>query len=219
MKLPRKVSEITKEKIKESFLQGSNIKEISLIYNFSIPTITRQLKNLLGDQQFNKIKQSISKNQIDKKKKSKSSSNFHNGQTIKTIKEEVDSNYNDYEINKFVEIKPITEKVEFEIQKEISSQPLENIKFPKVVYLLIEKEIELKPKLLNDYPEWSFLPTEDLSRYTLEIFSEQKEAKMKCNKNQKLLKVPNPNVFFLASKYLKSKGISRMIFGDLLIAI
>jgi len=219
MKLPRKVSEITKEKIKESFLQGSNIKEISLIYNFSIPTITRQLKNLLGDQQFNKIKQSISKNQIDKKKKSKFSSNSYNGQTMKTIKEEVDSNNNDYEINKFVEIKPITEEVEFEIQKEISSQPLENIKFPKVVYLLIEKEIELKPKLLNDYPEWSFLPTEDLSRYTLEIFSEQKEAKMKCNKNQKLLKVPNPNVFFLASKYLKSKGISRMIFGDLLIAI
>ena len=219
MKLPRKVSEITKEKIKESFLQGSNIKEISLIYNFSIPTITRQLKNLLGDQQFNKIKQSISKNQIDKKKKSKFSSNSYNGQTMKTIKEEVDSNNNDYEINKFVEIKPITEEVEFEIQKEISSQPLENIKFPKVVYLLIEKEIELKPKLLNDYPEWSFLPNEDLSRYTLEIFSEQKEAKMKCNKNQKLLKVPNPNVFFLASKYLKSKGISRMIFGDVLISI
>ena len=217
--MPRKVSDITKGKIKESFLKGLTIKEISQIFNFSIPTITRQLKNSLGVQQFNKIKKSISKNQIDKKKKNKSSNDSHNGENIKTIKDEFDSNNNDYEINRFVEIEPITEEVEFEIQKEISSQPLENIKFPKVVYLLIEKEIELKPKLLNDYPEWSFLPTEDLSRYTIEVFSEQKEAKMKCNKNQKLLKVPNPNVFFLASKNLKSKGISRMIFGDLLIAI
>jgi len=218
--LPRKVSDITKEKIKESFIKGSNIKEISLIYNYSVPTITRQLKKLLGDQRFNKIRQSQSKNKITKKKKDKSSINAPIGQEIKkTITEQFDSINHDYDVNNFVEIKPITDQVEFEIQKEISSQPLENIKFPKVVYMLIEKEIELKPKLLNEYPEWSFLPAEDLSRYTIEIFSEQKEAKMKCNKNQKLLKVPNPNVFFLASNNLRSKGISRMIFGDLLIAI
>ena len=217
--MPRKVSDITKEKIKESFMKGSNIKEISLLYNYSIPTITRQLKRLLGDQQFNKVKQSILENQLHKKKKYKSSDNYLNGEDNKTFKHESDSTNIDYEINNFVEIEPITDKFEFEIQKEISSQPLENIKFPKVVYLIIEKEIELKPKLLNDFPEWRFLPNEDLSRYTIEIFSEQKEAKTKCNKNQKPLKVPNPNVFFLASKNLKARGISRIIFGDLLIAI
>ena len=33
-----------------------NLKDISVVYNFSLPTIVRQLKNILGDIKFNEIK-------------------------------------------------------------------------------------------------------------------------------------------------------------------
>ena len=63
------------------------------------------------------------------------------------------------------------------------------------------------------------LPDEDLERKTLEIFSDQRIAKSKCNKNQKLIKIPNSKVFLIASKSLKSRGISRIIFYDNLLSL
>ena len=39
------------------------------------------------------------------------------------------------------------------------------------------------------------------------------------SKNQKLIKVPNPDVFLKASAILKSKGISRIVFENSLLAI
>ena len=55
----KKVTDIQKQEILESFLQGKTIKELSLIYNFSSQTISRQLKNNLGKEKFEKIKSSI----------------------------------------------------------------------------------------------------------------------------------------------------------------
>ena len=96
---------------------------------------------------------------------------------------------------------------------------MRDFQLPKLVYIIIERELEIKPKLLFDYPEWRFLSKDDLNRYVIEIFSDQKEAKKSCSKNQKLIKVPNPNVFLLASANLKLKGISRIIFGNNLLAL
>lgn len=212
--MPKKVSELKRKEIIDSFLNGLNIKEISLSFNFSISTITRQLKNALGEKKFKSIKQS-------KLKSSKINSSFNSKLKEKDNihSEQFNSLDKDNYFSDFVELEPLVDGVELDKQKDISSKPLENIKFPKIVYLVVDKEIELIPKLLNEYPEWRFLPYEDQNRNTIEIFSEQREAKMKCNKNQKLLKVPNPNVFLLASRNLKKKGITRIIFGELLIAI
>ena len=48
--------------------------------------------------------------------------------------------------------------------------PLSEIDLPKTVYMIVDKQIELNVKLLKDYPEWSFLPHDDLYRKTIEIF-------------------------------------------------
>ena len=202
----------------ESFIDGSNIKEISATYDFSVTTITRQLKNALGIEKFNEIKNSKTKANLKISKKESSSSPDLNKWLVSSPEED-ESFADNRDSFDFVELKPLINGIELDKQKDISSKPLKNIKFPKTVYLIVDKEIELNPKLLNDYPEWRFLPNEDQNRYTIEIFSEQKEAKIKCNKNQKILKVPNPSVFLLASRNLITRGITRIIFGDLLIAI
>ena len=202
----------------DSFIKGSNIKEISVSYDFSITTITRQLKKALGEKKFNEIKNSKTKENFKiSKKQLPCNSNLNDSLVSPTEKvESLDQNRDTFD---FVELEPLIQGIDLDKQKDISSKPLKNIKFPKTVYLIVDKEIELNPKLLNDYPEWRFLPNEDQNRYTLEIFSEQKEAKVRCNKNQKILKVPNPNVFLIASRNLITKGITRIIFGEILIAI
>ena len=59
--MPKKVSDSEKEKIVESFLKGSSVREISKEYNFSQITINRQLKLILGVNKFDKIKELNSK--------------------------------------------------------------------------------------------------------------------------------------------------------------
>ena len=84
---------------------------------------------------------------------------------------------------------------------------------------IVDKKIELEVKLLKDYPEWQFLSENELNRKTIEIFYDLKIAKRHCNKEQKLIKVPNTEVFKIAAPFLLSKGISRIISSEKLIAL
>ena len=210
----KKVSDIQKKEILKSFKKGLSIKELSLKFNFSAQTITRQIKNILGEKEFKEFKRSIHKNtRIDKenstslvKEEIKINQVLTNEITLTNEKKE--------NLNDFYEIIPLTNVNNIEHQKELASYPFKNIEFTKVVYLLVDKAIELEIKLLKEFPEWSFLPNEDLGRYAIEIFSDPKKAKINCTQNQKVIKVPNPEVFFKVTEILKSKGISRIIFNE-----
>ena len=85
--------------------------------------------------------------------------------------------------------------------------------------MIVDKKIELEIKLLKDFPKWDFLPDNDLKRKTIEIFFDLNLAKRSCNKDQKVLKVPNTDVFRIASPVLISKGISRIVCAENLIAL
>ena len=104
-------------------------------------------------------------------------------------------------------------------RKELSSVPISEVDFPRVVYMIVDKKIELEIKVLKDFPEWEFLPQDDLNRKTIEIFFDLNIAKRSCNKDQKVLKVPNTDVFRIASPVLIRKGISRIVCAENLIAI
>ena len=60
--------------------------------------------------------------------------------------------------------------------------PISEIDFPKIVYMIVDNKIELKTKYLKDYPDWQFLPIDDLNRKTIEIYSDIKTAKRLCGK-------------------------------------
>ena len=83
----------------------------------------------------------------------------------------------------FVELAPLEYEIENTPRKELSSIPIDQVEFPKVVYMVVDKNIELEIKLLKDYPEWEFLPNEDLNRKTIEIFFDLKTAKSKDGLN------------------------------------
>ena len=109
--------------------------------------------------------------------------------------------------------------VNLDKQKELSSVPISDIDFPKIVYMIVDKKIELEIKFLKDYPDWEFLPAEDLNRKTIEIYFDLKVAKRACNKEQRVIKVPNTDVFRITAPILLSRGISRIVSDDKLIAL
>ena len=83
----------------------------------------------------------------------------------------------------------------------------------------MDNKIELAIKYLKDYPDWQFLSEEELNRKTIEIFLDLKEAKRSCNKEQKVIKVPNTEVFKIVAPLLVSRGISRIVSTDKLISL
>ena len=175
--MPKKVSDSEKEKIVESFLKGSNVKEISKEYNFSQITINRQLKLILGVKKFDKIKEINSKK--NKNTSKIKSFTYDEEKTLNQGKESLSQTE-----ETFFELVPILDGIELEKQKDLSSQPLKDSNLPQIVYMLVDKKIELIPKSLGDYPQWRFLPEEDLNRKTIEIFSDIKNAKRDCKKDE-----------------------------------
>ncbi len=221
--LPRGLTENQKEELKSSFIAGEDIETLVQNFNFSKFTIIKNLKKILGENRYKKllekksIKQDDNKYKIDNFKshsleKLQLSSTGYQTDDQNNIEEFASQSH-------FLELTPLDLEIDVESQKDISSIPLTSIKFPKVVFMVVDKNIELETKFLGDYPEWRFLPENDLTRKSIEIFYELKNAKRRCNKDQKVIKVPNPNVFKIAAPILVARGISRIISEDQLISL
>ena len=101
----------------------------------------------------------------------------------------------------------------------MSSTPLSQFNFPDVVYMVVDKKIELEIKYLKDYPDWSFLSNDDLKRKTIEIHVDLNTAKRSTKRDQRVIKIPNSNVFKITSRILLSRGISRIVSSEVLIAL
>ncbi len=197
--MPKKLTEIEKKKIIEGFMNGKTIDELSKEYNFTKITITRHLKKTINEEEFKNIV----------KRNNQNESNVNN----------VNSNENFEQIHRFVEITPLNLETDINNQKDLSSIPLSEIGLPKEVFMIVDKKIELETKFLRDYPDWQFLPKEDLNRMTIEIYFDMKIAKKFCSKEQKVIKVPNTSVFNLVAPFLVSRGISRIVCPDKLISL
>ena len=216
--MPKKLSELQKQEISKSFIEGSEIKKISEIYSFSSQTIIKQLKKILGEQTYQEYKliNSKKRSNIKEQFKYKKVSRKENieKENVENQKYSKDNNQ-----DTFIELIPLNEHIELEKRKELSSIPITEFDLPEIVYMLVDKKIELDPKILKDYTEWTFMPEKDLSRLTLEIFSNQKKAKICCSKNQKIIKIPNSKVISTVSRFLKAKGITRIIYEDSLLSL
>ena len=109
--------------------------------------------------------------------------------------------------------------IENQPRKDLSSVQISEVNLPQLVYMIVDNKIELQTKYLKDYPDWQFLSKDELNRKTIEIYFDLKIAKRFCNKEQKVIKVPNTNVFKIVAPILLSRGISRIVSSDLLIAL
>ncbi len=224
--MAKRLTDKQKTEITQSFIQGKSIDHLSKSYKVTNLTICRNIKKILGDKKYKEI---LEKN--DKEKKTKIIKNFSK-EVEKKIEDEIDSNkfYNESNSsnitnedelisNTFFEIPPLDYEIENTIQKDITSIPISQVNLPNVVYMIVNKKIELEVKSLKDYPSWQFLSDNELNRKTIEIYFDLKIAKRLCNKEQKLIKVPNTEVFKIAAPFLISRGITRIVSPEKLIAL
>ncbi len=224
--MAKRLTDKERNEILESFKSGKSIDFLSEEFNCNKLTITRNLKKNLGE---SKYKEYINKSKSLRSKPKEGRNNplninleFEESKKITKNIPALEENKNHSNLNaveSFFEIAPLDYEIENSPRKELSSVPISEIDFPKVVYMVVDKKIELEIKLLKDFPEWDFLPLTDLNRKTIEIFFDLNLAKRSCNKEQKVLKVPNTNVFRIAAPFLISKGITRIVCAENLIAL
>ena len=224
---------LTKFQIKEmveDFVNGKSINQLLEKFPCTKLTIIRNLKKNLSEDIYN----NLLKDNLSQGTENTPNVNVKDIQNIESKEnEEVlngDSNYKEEKFQNnddsgffsdpsFMEITPLNFDIENETQKDLSSVSISEINFPKVVYMIVDSNIELEIKLLGDYPNWQFLSQNELNRKTIEIYFDLKTAKKFCSKEQKVIKVPNTDVFKIVSPILISRGISRIVSPDQLIAL
>ena len=216
--MAKRLSEKQKNEIVKFFISGKTIDELSKVFSFTKSTIVRNLKKNLGNKKYEEL--------INK---SKSGINFVNSKDkVTPLKNKDNLNKNFYNenpsedltlLNSFIEIAPLNYEIENIPRKELSSVHISDIDFPEICFMIVDKKVELEIKLLKDYSEWQFLPIDDLNRKSIEIHFDLKIAKRLCKKDQKVIKIPNTNVFRIAAPHLIAKGISRIIIAEKLIAL
>ena len=214
--MPKKLSEIEKKTMIDSFINGMTIDELSQKYNCTKLTITRHLKKGVNEKLFKELfKKNNTKDEIKLDIKDDLKDKNHKKVTF----EDQSDDQSIFLKSTFIELAPLNIEINNKSQKNLASIPISKVEFPKMVYMIIDNKIELKTKILKDYPDWQFLSPEELNKKVIEIYFDMKIAKRSCSKEQKVIKVPNTNVFKIVAPILVSRGISRIICPDNLIAL
>ena len=214
--MAKRLSGKNKEEIIKLFFDGETVENLAIKFNCAKLTISRNLKKEIGEKRFKELTNRSNElhSQSDNEQKNIYADKSVNEQTFVENKNEEFT-----KTNEFMEIAPLDYEIDSVEQKDLSSVPISEIDFPKIVYMIVDKKIELEVKYLRDFPSWEFLAQEELNRKTIQIFNELKDAKRFCTKDQKVIKVPNTEVFRIVAPILLSKGISRIINEEKLIAL
>ena len=221
--MAKRLTEDQKKKLISTFKKGIKIEELSQRFNCSKLTIVRNLKKNLGESKYQEIITNNKNLNTDSRKLEKSKkikSDLDSVVTGNTSINNLNKNASDFAPqDSFFEIVPLDYQIENASRKELSSVPISKVEFPKNVFMIVDKKIEIEIKLLKDFPEWDFLPNIDLNRKAIVIYSDLNIAKRSCNKEQKVIKVPNTNVFKIVAPILNARGISRIVYDENLIAL
>ena len=220
----KRLTEEQKEEIIKLFTSGVKIDDLSIQFNCTKFTISRNIKKKIGEEQYNSL---LIRNKLNKLNNNKSNiQKIEKQDQNKILKNNIkNSNKTDYiqdDINRmseFIEITPLNFDIDHSTQKDLTSVSITDVNLPNTVYMIVDKKVELEIKYLKDYPKWNFLSQDELKRKTIEIYYDLKTAKSFCQKEQKVIKVPNTNIFKLVAPILNSRGISRIISDENLIAL
>ena len=224
--ISRRLTKIQKTEILEAYKAGYNSNSLAEKYSCTTSTILRIVKTLLSDVEYKLLKEERSKSS-NKQGKSFDYQNLKE----KDLSIESDEDSEDPEIeqistlsldnnNHFELIAPLLSQFGVdEVKPKSDYEILDFRSLPESVYMIVDKKVELDYQLISDLPEWSFLPENELKRYAIVLFSNQRSAKRSCLKNQRVIKIPNTDIFKLSKSYLISKGITRLILEDTIMAL
>ena len=90
---------------------------------------------------------------------------------------------------------------------------------PSPLYLLVERSVELQPQTLGSLHHLAPLDTEEQQRQGLILFSNVRQARRQCRRNQRIVKLADPKLLGKTAPHLLAQGISRLVVEGALYAL
>ena len=99
------------------------------------------------------------------------------------------------------------------------SKPLVDGSLPSTVYLLVDREVELKGTPVKNFSELGAVADTEMEQQAIALFSNPRQAKRQCGRSQRVIKVPDSGVFGRTAQFILAQGISRIVLEGSLYAI
>ena len=99
------------------------------------------------------------------------------------------------------------------------SKPLLDGSLPSTVYLLVDREVELKGTPVKNFSELGAVADTEMEQQAIALFSNPRQAKRQCGRSQRVIKVPDSGVFGRTAPFILAQGISRIVLEGSLYAI
>ena len=103
--------------------------------------------------------------------------------------------------------------------QQVQCLPFEAGVLPDSVYMLVDKTVELDPRPLSEFPELGVADPDDQDRQALCLFTSPRTAKRLCGRSQRVIKVPDTQVFTITTRHLVARGITRILVEGSLYAL
>ena len=124
-----------------------------------------------------------------------------------------------YSSDVFHEVAPLDPTLDITQPKEVACESLSPGVLPSVVYMLIDRSVELDARPLKEFSELGVIPKADQDRKVICLFSNQRSAKRNCGRSQRVIKVPDSNVFGISKPFLLARGITRLLLDGTLLSL
>ncbi len=120
--------------------------------------------------------------------------------------EDDDDEFDDEDDDEDLDVTPVAHSETVEIL------PLEAAQFPRTCYVVTDRLSELIARPMQDFQDLGEIPDEEITQKTLPIFDNHRVAKRFIRgRTQKIIKVPNGELFLKTSGCLAAKGITRLL--------
>ena len=99
------------------------------------------------------------------------------------------------------------------------SKPLVTSELPVSLYLLVDREVELKGTPVKEFSELGRVAPQEEDLQAIALFVNPRQAKRQCGRSQRVIKVPDSSLLDLTAPYILAQGISRIVLEGALYAI
>jgi len=89
--------------------------------------------------------------------------------------------------------------------------PLSEAKLPRTCYLVVDRTAELITRPLSDFADLGQIPEVEAKERTLPVFDNHRIAKRFMRRAQRIVKIPDSQMFLKTRSYLQAKGITRLL--------
>ena len=135
-------------------------------------------------------------------------------------KEEIEINDLEIESNTdFIAFAPLAVTANLSDSSPCVSKPLVASELPASLYLLVDREVELKGTPVKDFTELGLIASEEEELQAIALFINPRQAKRQCGRSQRVIKVPDSSLLELTAPYILAQGISRIVLEGALYAV